>query len=457
MFMRLKSFIIISILFFVYACNSDKEMKIDESKKSFFSNVTDEKMFNVTEQEAIATLRAFVEGHDGKTKVKSGSEPLKIVSSRKKSSLEYGNVSKFDLLKNSEDAVIKDVPIYEFTISENENEYGYALVGGDKRFDDVIAYVPNGSIADTMYNEGLADYIRLIPMMMSVSVHYDYWEPEINGSYKTVPDSYQFIKNTSSLQECYDWPTYGDWNYWENPTCFVPTKWEQSHPYNLHVNSFPCNDGVRSKIGCAAVALGQLMAYHKQPTGYDWDLLTATKTISPNASIFAKQEVARLLINLAIELKTVYGCSFDRPVADRTKGTSQAYDVIPAFAEFGYSCSENQIKIGVSGDTIFNNIINKRPVLCAAFGPPYGHIFIIDGIYRKYRDKFYFRTDYSTPADKRRYEIYKVRECFATVHINWGWAGSSDGWYYSFAPADNPYSWLGAEKTLFTQIAYKKK
>lgn len=61
------------------------------------------------------------------------------------------------LTSNSRSAILDSVGVYKFIVKEGTSE-GFALISDDIRYPYVLAYSPQGSLADTLYNEGLDGY-----------------------------------------------------------------------------------------------------------------------------------------------------------------------------------------------------------------------------------------------------------------------------------------------------------
>ncbi|QIK59484.1 hypothetical protein G7050_06435 [Dysgonomonas sp. HDW5A] len=87
----------------------------------------------------------------------------------------------------------------------------------------------------------------------------------------------------------------------------------------------------------------------------------------------------------------------------------------------------------VSIDNLYNNWVKGQPVIIECeyvynienIKLNAGHMWVIDGLYRKSRNRYTFSatTDWT---GRRFWEIEKWRQNFAQSHNNWGWGGSSD-------------------------------
>ncbi|MCR4919723.1 MAG: C10 family peptidase [Prevotella sp.] len=226
----------------------------------------------------------------------------------------------------------------------------------------------------------------------------------------------------------------------------VQTNWNQSRPYN---DLCPTIDGTRTVTGCVATTVAQLMYYHQWPKtdctaidGYATTTLDKNKnsyelTVNGlDATTFAwdkmidnytpvnaetgkryltgtteqQQAVATLMLYCGTALQMTYGLS--------ANGGSAAYgEAIPYALKhcFGYDggiqhCYRKNYSYTAWVDLIYSELAASRPVALGGQSTGGGHSFICDGY--RYDDADYF-------------------------HINWGWAGSSDGYFQ--LSALNPY------------------
>lgn len=198
----------------------------------------------------------------------------------------------------------------------------------------------------------------------------------------------------------------------------IQTLWNQTYPYNKFLPQVGGTQPVYA--GCVNVALAQVMRYHKHPaasTGvlsytwngppsqtlrtilyrtYNWDNMPTT--VDGSTPQYQSDEVALLMRDLGIANLTNFGVS--------SSGTSLNRQAL--MENFGYSTSLasmdnsdftaflNTIKSEIAGDAINQ----PRPVLLSFPG----HMTVADG----YRSE---QTGYS-------------------VHINMGWGGASNNFYY---------------------------
>lgn len=204
--------------------------------------------------------------------------------------------------------------------------------------------------------------------------------------------------------------------------------WNQGDPYNLLCPTLTNASGEteRTVTGCVATATAQVMRYYKWPakgTGsnsytwekggktlsvdfskstYDWDNMT--ETYNSNSSTTEKNAVAKLMYDCGVS------CNMEYNLSSAGGSAASAYDQVEGlYNYFGYDLGMEHLTRDYYKLTDWNNIIkneidNSRPILYRGTGSGGGHAFIIDG----YNASGYF-------------------------HFNWGWGGSSDGYFVTTA------------------------
>ena len=216
---------------------------------------------------------------------------------------------------------------------------------------------------------------------------------------------------------------------------WLETNWTQDSPYN-QLCPMDLVTGLRSIAGCPAVAMAQIVNFHKTIHGVhftdeddyyhqyagrnfmiddDWATVDFpsfpmlngyldTLQISYNNGIALKNsDKAALTFACGVAATQVYTSS-----GSGTFGVSQAYD---AYQKFNFI----EVNLLVEADTdlyprMAQNIKDTLPVHLAVVDPAWsmGHNVVVDG--------------------------YNTNEYF---HLNFGWGGASNGWY--LLPAEFPY------------------
>lgn len=194
----------------------------------------------------------------------------------------------------------------------------------------------------------------------------------------------------------------------------IKTKWHQLEPYNRQV---PTYDGDRLLAGCTAVALAQVLYYHKSENtapykmeyinettsteisvdfskgGYDWDNMLE-EYIEGEYTQEQADAVARLIYEAGVACKSEYN----------RYSTLAKLPYVALQRFYDYNCDiylKEYIPTNVWYKIINDDLAAGRPILYGGeerMGD--GHAFVIDGV------------------DSEGY-----------YHINWGWGGSCDGYY----------------------------
>lgn len=201
----------------------------------------------------------------------------------------------------------------------------------------------------------------------------------------------------------------------------VTTRWNQGAPYN---DECPMLGNERCVTGCVATAMAQIMYFQRSksvtetqkeipsytaPSGVtmksipagstiDWDNMI--DTYGSNATAKQKKAVAELMRYCGVSLEMMYNVSANGGSA------AYSYQVVDALKNyFGYGNSVKYISTDNPGSdswdaTLYKELQAGRPFYLSGHNESGGHAFVCDG--------------------------YDGNRCF---HINWGWGGSSDGFY----------------------------
>ncbi|MCM1452816.1 MAG: C10 family peptidase [Clostridium sp.] len=204
----------------------------------------------------------------------------------------------------------------------------------------------------------------------------------------------------------------------------VTTKWNQSSPYN---DLCPMDGASRSVTGCVATAMAQVVNYHKWPasTGqgthsYTWNGSTLAFDYSSTAFDWANMSdsygASSTQKSKTAVATLMKACGYGVNMEYSSKESGAPSHRIPAALvdNFGYDKGAAYLMREYFSTSEWNDLIHAeleagRPVLYAGSNSGGGHQFVCDG----YRGNGYF-------------------------HINWGWGGTSDG--YFLLSALDPYS-----------------
>lgn len=290
---------------------------------------------------------------------------------------------------------------------------GFVIVSTDNATSEILGFSDHGSFDADSIPVGLADLLES-------------YEREILqfGSHVARPQV-----NLSILAGKPD-------NVAVNP--LLKTKWAQTMYYNEACPEDSKGSGGHAMVGCGAVVMGQVMCYWQYPEhgrgsrtytanyssyGYgDYGVLSADfentyydyenmpvklYTTSTEAEVEA---VSTLLYHCGVACNMVYG---------PTASTSQSSNIVDAMTRyFRFQNTVEYVEKSQYSSTGWHNLIQSElndsaPFFYGASGSYGGHVFVCDG--------------YGTTGSDTYY------------HLNWGWAGSYDGWYKISAFNPGPY------------------
>lgn len=199
----------------------------------------------------------------------------------------------------------------------------------------------------------------------------------------------------------------------------ITSEWGQGDPYNLKCPTF---QGKNGPVGCVATAMSQLMYYYKYPetasgsgyytlgeasqkhpvtinSTYDWSQFKDKYTSSWFINETERQNLSQLCYDAGVATHMNYasdGSGSQVQVAANALGQVFNYDSLSIKCVYRDYCSEEEWL-----ETICNEFVNGRPIIIGGQDKMYGgHAFILDGINEN-----------------------------GLIHVNWGWNGSSDGFY----------------------------
>ncbi len=207
-----------------------------------------------------------------------------------------------------------------------------------------------------------------------------------------------------------------------NPSC--------DHSYNKLCPDFYDISCGRTRVGCSAVAMGQIMLHWQWPDYakikahismagvthgdlitryYDWENMPLS--INNSTPLYQVDAIAWLLVNCGYAANMVYAKNGSAAGIDKINSAMQN--------EFNYHTKRVHECAGTNMAPILKEELdNERPVLCQAWSGLFSsHSFVIDG--------------YNTAGE---------------FHINFGWGGSSNGYY------NMGFNGYDANRTYLTEI-----
>ena len=267
---------------------------------------------------------------------------------------------------------------------------GFVLIGADDRLPEVLGYS----------NTGAFDPNDLPPA-------FRYWMQCYEEELSQISNNQLQITNTKSLTAI---------------SPLLSSLWSQGDPYNKYAPAY--NDaGSKCVTGCVATAMAQIMYYYRYPTkgtgshSYYWictEPVGKSGTLSANFGAttydwanmlnsyrsgyneIQADAVATLMYHCGVSIDMGYG---------ESSGAFTTAVPVSLNTYFGYDANFQRIQkvmypIDSLNQIIYSELKANRPVLVSGSNSEGGHAFVCDG------------------CDARAY-----------FHINWGWAGSCDGYF----------------------------
>lgn len=288
-------------------------------------------------------------------------------------------------------------PVYYYVYNRNEKE-GFVIVSGDDRTKPILGYSDEGSF-----------------MPGNIPANFQYWL-----------DCYKSELQELSKKEAITVTNHSDYNPIQpkeykmsvNPL-LENISYGQDEPYNNLCPLIPKSKN-RTVTGCVATAMAQVMRYHQWPkkgkgtnsyttrdlkiplqadfgnTSYDWDHLLESYSKKTNVTQEQKEAVATLMLHCGIAVNMNYNLSSGASIYDIVAAMMNYFDYDPSmqFYHRGYFTAPQW------SDLLKEELSNDRPVIYNGISSSGGHSFICDG--------------------------YDANGLF---HINWGWDGTSNGYF----------------------------
>ena len=148
---------------------------------------------------------------------------------------------------------------------------GYAVLGADAKQGGVIAYVPQGRLTAADMAAAKAATDRGEDYETPTYIHacmVAYLEAAADGKVEREAEAENDMKPETRI----DVPVLPEWPFEPIPdyVLLMKTTWHQDYPYNAYCYTY---DGKQAKVGCVALALGQILAYNMKTFGVGPDVL----------------------------------------------------------------------------------------------------------------------------------------------------------------------------------------
>lgn len=213
----------------------------------------------------------------------------------------------------------------------------------------------------------------------------------------------------------------------------LTTFWNQDYPYNMYCPEHSQGNHGHTYTGCVATAMAQVMNYWEWPkqgkgyvayywgqwdtirfseTTYDWDNMADRYSIA--SSQVAKEAVATLMLHAGVSLNMNYGYDGSGTQTELCVNALKNYfgyrnGMVYKTRDNGVPATDEGFEHYYDNDTIWTRMLIEeldlsRPLIYS--GRPKtgaGHAWVCDG--------------------------YRITDGVPTFHMNWGWGGSSNGWF----------------------------
>lgn len=289
-----------------------------------------------------------------------------------------------------------------YVFNENDADGGFIIVGADEAAQEILGYCDHGNF----------DYI-------SAPDNFKWWlsqySQQISAGMKQGVSARKVARKAAEKKDV---------------PMLLQTTWAQIYPYNTQIPNIskeevPLDSRKRPAVGCVAVAMAQIMNFHKLPTKgqgnatctqqpngltisadfgsaeYDWGNMKNYYGSEEDANSKEVQAVATLLFHCGVAVDTGY-----KTIESGGSFTMDAY-VPEAFSKyFGYDkaiqCAERYNYSDSDWEQlVYDELAASRPVLYSGLSEVAGHTFVCDG--------------YDVAGN--------------LFHFNWGWNGNGDGFY----------------------------
>gem|GEM_PF-1609833 len=354
----------------------------------------------------------------------------------------------------------------------NHEEGGWAIVSATRNYFPVLAYSDNGNLAinGQMAETGFSTWIAEIDDAITASQNFDdqtitlinqewrQYEPamatgglpegnspeavacrtrlkELNDTYYqdgwtfttlpsasiTIPESVYNTANSCGSPVEYTIVGVKDMSSHLDLGPLMTTCWRQNYGFNAMCPHYDASNPQKYPAGCVAIAMAQIMKYHRSPATFDWD---AMDDFAPTAA------TQYLIADIAKTIKTEH---------TETQSYATLDNAINGFSEtYGYTVSKKDHK----ASDVINEIVGRhRPVYMRGESASGGkHAWVCDGVsHIEYRYDYY--VEYlcngsydnlgSSMQDPYQTGNYSFPYYF---YMNWGNGytteeGKANGWY----------------------------
>ena len=280
----------------------------------------------------------------------------------------------------------------------NVGETGFVIFAADDRYRPVIGYSDEGNFDINDMAPALADYLEGIRQGVMTATQSPTARASVAADWDMLEKSGRMVSRHGGKDAEY----------------LVQTKWNQNYPYNYYCPTATGGPGGRCYAGCVATAASQVMKYWDHPkqgtgsycyvhntygqlcadfgaTTYDWDNMPVSVSASSSQTFI--QAIALLQYHVGISVDMNYSPTGSGAV------TNTLTVKMPTYFQYTNAMTVHERKDYTHEgymELMINSFDMRWPVVHAGGG----HAYVFDG-----------------------YDDYDQ------IHMNWGWGGSSDGWF----------------------------
>lgn len=292
------------------------------------------------------------------------------------------------------DAALSASSYYVF---DNGDDNGFTIVSGDDQWPEIVGYSAHGNSQEALKAEGCAELLQAYQQMVEAVNRGDEQAKKLLAERNA-------LDADASYQQPKVAPLLGN------------IAWDQTAPFNNMCPSY--QEGKKCRTGCVATALAQVLMYYKYPKALMADIPAyVTSTLHINMPQIAKGEtydwenmlpdysagytqpqadaVAKLMLHCGEAVKMDYNYNSGANISPQVLATYFGYDADLMQFLYRHSYTLEEWK-----KIIDREMEAKRPVIYGGISSTTGHQYVCDG------------TDGN-----------------GLYHINWGWGGTSDGYY----------------------------
>ena len=283
----------------------------------------------------------------------------------------------------------------------NVGETGFVIMAADDNYRPIIGYSDRGVFNPDDMAPALADYLEVVRQGVMMASQAASPKAVVAADWAMLEKCGRLVSRHGGREDVF----------------LVQTTWNQNYPYNYFCPLGEGGPGGHCYAGCVATAAAQLMKYWDHPlhgqgsytytpedhpeygpltvnfgeATYDWENMP--NSISASSPIEQIEAVAQLIYHVGVSVDMNYRPSSSGAVTGKLCQTMPAY--------FFYTNQmDNLYREDYTHEDYMQLIIDAIDMSWPMVHRGGGHAYVLDG----YNDN-------------------------DMVHFNWGWSGSSDGWF----------------------------